>query len=364
MCGPTSAPCLSWSAPIAANPHLPSWWMMRSSSVSTGSVWKSFSPSKLPSTHLSTPTLTNAHPVRGYLYIAAAGALWALAATMGKLVFTGRLIPGAATLTPLDPTILSQARTTISLLVLVVILLLRSGPAGLAMSRREIARCLALGIAGVAASNFFYYFAISKTSVSIAIIVQYTAPVWVLLYMVARRLQAPTLKRVLAVSLAVFGITLAIGIVGQENVRINWPGVLAGFGAAFSFAFYNIFGSGLVRRHSRWKVLAYALLGSVLFWAIINPPWKIIAAHYSGQQWLFLVAFAFLATLLPFSFYLSGLKHLDATRAIVTSCLEPVFTVMMAALFLGEFLSATQIFGMLLVIAATVVIQLPEKNAA
>ncbi|MCI0349508.1 MAG: DMT family transporter [Acidobacteriales bacterium] len=283
---------------------------------------------------------------------------------MGKLAFTGRLIPGAEALTPLDATILSQARTTISFTVLALILLLRKGSAGLAMPRGEMMRCLFLGIAGVAASNFFYYFAISKASVSIAIIVQYTAPVWVLLYMVARRLQAPTLGRVLAVALAVFGITLAIGIFGQSNIRINWVGVTAAFGAAFSFAFYNIFGSGLVRRHSRWQVLTYALLGSVIFWAIINPPWKILAAHYSAHQWMFLVAFAFLATLLPFSFYLSGLKHLDATRAIVTSCLEPVFTVMMAAIFLSELLSLIQILGMILVIAATIVVQLPEKQKA
>jgi drug/metabolite transporter, DME family len=302
--------------------------------------------------------------VRGYLYIAAAGAFWALAAIGGKLAFTGRLIPGTAPLTPLEPVILSQARTTISFLVLVLILLARRGAAGLAMSRGEILRCLILGTVGVAASNFFYYFAISKASVSIAIIVQYTAPVWVLLYMVARRLQAPTARRVLAVALAVFGITLAIGIFGQTNVRINWVGVTAAFGAALSFAFYNIFGSGLVRRHSRWQVLVYALLGSAIFWAIINPPWKIVAARYSVAQWGFLVAFAFVATLLPFSFHLSGLKHLDATRAIVTSCLEPVFTVMMAAIFLGESLSFIQIVGMVLVIGATVVIQLPERQAA
>jgi drug/metabolite transporter (DMT)-like permease len=182
--------------------------------------------------------------------------------------------------------------------------------------------------------------------------------------MVARRLQAATLRRVLAVALAVVGIVLAIGIFGETDVRANWMGVTAAFGAAFSFAFYNIFGGGLVRRHSRWQVLLYALLGSMIFWAFINPPWKIVAAHYSGQQWAFLIAFAFVATLLPFSFYLSGLKHLDPTRAVVTSCLEPVFTVMMAAVFVGESLSLIQILGMALVIGATVVIQLPERQAA
>jgi drug/metabolite transporter (DMT)-like permease len=301
--------------------------------------------------------------VRGYIYIAASGAFWALSATLGKLVFSGRLVEGTATLTPLDPVMLSQARTTISLLVLAPILLMRGGRAALAMPRMQILKCLVLGTLGVAASNFFYYFAISQTSVSVAIIVQYTAPVWVLMYMVTRRLEAPTPKRVSAVILAVVGITLAIGLIGQRDVRINWAGVMAAFAAALSFSFYNVFGHGLVTAYSRWKVLFYALLGSAMFWAIINPPWKIFAAHYSRAQWLFLVVFAFVSMLIPFSFYLSGLRHLDATRAVVTSCLEPVFTVMMAALFIGEALSPWQVVGMALVLVATVVIQLPEQRS-
>lgn len=302
--------------------------------------------------------------MRGYFYIAAAGAFWALSATLGKLAFAGRLIPNAGALSPLDPIILSQARTTISLVLLLPILLIARGRSGIAMQPAQIGRCLILGTLGVAGSNFFYYFAISKTAVSIAIIVQYTAPVWVLLYMVVRRLQAPTVRRVLAVALALVGITLATGIVGQHDVRINWPGVSAALGAAFSFAFYNVFGRELLSVHSRWKVLLYALLGSAIFWAIINPPWKIAAAHYSGYQWLFLFVFALLSMLIPFSFYLSGLHHLDATRAIVTSGLEPVFTVIMAATFVGENPAAIQVFGMALVIVGTIVIQLPEDQRA
>jgi drug/metabolite transporter, DME family len=267
-------------------------------------------------------------------------------------------------MTRIDPVILSQTRTTTSFLVAAVALLIFKGAAGLAMPRKDILQCLFLGVAGVAASNFFYYYAIAKMSVSFAIILQYTAPAWVLLYLVARRLQTPTARRVVAVILAVFGIVLAIGIVGEHDVRVNWPGVLAGFGAAFSFAFYNIFARGLVRRHRQWKVLVYALLGSALFWAILNPPWKVLAAQYSMQQWSFLIGFAFLATLIPFSLYLAGLQYLDPTRAIVTSCLEPVFTVVMAAIFVGETFSLIQVLGMVLVVVATVVIQLPENRRA
>jgi drug/metabolite transporter, DME family len=313
------------------------------------------------------------HPIRGYLLIAAASFCYGGSATLGKAVFRGMLAKHDAALPQLDPLILAQARSTLSLLILVPILLAWRGPKSLVLSRRDVLRCLLLGIAGVAASNFFYYYAIDKTSVATAIIVQYTAPVWVLLYMVMRRIQRPTTQRTMAVALAVIGSALSIGIVTSASgwpflhfvgIKYNALGVGAALMAAFSFAFYSTFGQFMVTRHDRWKVLAYAMFGAAAFWMIVNPPWKIIAAHYSREQWLFLLIFAIASMLLPLSLYFAGLQHLDATRAIVTSCLEPVFAILFAATFVYETIGPIQIMGMILVLAASVMVQLPERNRA
>ncbi len=300
------------------------------------------------------------HPIRGYLAIAGAAFCWGGAATLGKLVFTGRLLGGAVT--AIDPLILAQTRTTFSLIILVPLLFAFQGGRALAMPAGNVVRCFVVGVVGVAASNFLYYFAIEKTTVATAIILQYTAPVWVLMYMVARRLQRATLQRVLAVAAAVAGAALAIGMIGHARLRLDPLGVLAALGAAFSFAFYNVFGHGLVARYQRWRVLTYVLLGAALFWLVVNPPWKIAAAHYSGTQWGFLFVFACASVLLPFSLYFTGLQYLDATRAIVTSCLEPVFAILFAAIFVAERLSWLQLVGVALVVAATILVQLPERK--
>ena len=108
--------------------------------------------------------------------------------------------------------------------------------------------------------------------------------------------------------------------------------------------------------------MTFAMLGGALFWLVIHSPRQIIAAHYSRGQWIFMFAFAFLSMLIPYSSYFSGLRYLDATRAIVTSCLEPVFTILIAAILLGEAFGAVQTIGMIIVLAATIVIQLPEPK--
>jgi DME family drug/metabolite transporter len=138
---------------------------------------------------------------------------------------------------------------------------------------------------------------------------------------------------------------------------------MAAFAAAVAFATYNVGGSHMVQRHDRWKVLLYALLGAVSGWLLVNPPWKVVAAHYTGEQWGFLAIFAATSALIPFSLYFSGLEHLDATRAVVTSCLEPVFSIVLAASFLGESVGPLQVVGMAVVIVATIIAQMPERKS-
>ena len=300
------------------------------------------------------------HPVRGYLYIAAAAFLWGLTASLGKAVFTRKLVSAAQS--PIDPMILSQTRTTLSWLVLAPALLLLRGRASLAISRKDLGRTLLLGTLGIAASNYFYYLAIEKTTVATAIVLQYTAPAWVLLYMLARRLQRPTLRRISAVVMAVAGSALAVGIFSQGQIKLNAVGIAAAMAAAFSFAFYNVYGRSLLEAQERWKVITHTLMGAAFFWMLVNPPWKVLAAHYSGEQWLFLAVFALLSMLLPFSFYFAGLQYLDATRAIITSCLEPVFAILIAAAFLHEGLRPLQVVGVIVVLTASIVGQLPENN--
>ena len=302
-----------------------------------------------------------AHPLRGYLYIGAAALFWGIAATLGRAEFTGHLL-ARGSLGAIDPLILSQSRVTLSLVVLLPVLLWRRGGAALRVARRDLLRFFMLGIFGVAASNYLYYLAIQRTNVATAIILQYTAPVWVLIYTAARAAQLPSLWRVAAVGLAVAGCALAVGFVGS-GLRMDVVGVVAALLAAFSFAFYNVGGHSLLARYDRWKVLLWVLVATSVFWILVNPPWKIVAAHYDRQQWTFMLVFSLVSVLAPFSCYFAGLQHLEPTRAIVASCLEPVFSIVIAAIALGELLRPLQTLGIVLVLVAIVLIQLPERAA-
>ncbi len=272
---------------------------------------------------------------------------------------------------PIDPLILSQSRTTFSLLVLLPALVAAKGWQRVKLPPRDLAYCFVLGTLGVAVSNYFYYVAIQRTNVATAIIVQYTAPVWVLLYVVARGQQKLTVQKVAAVAFAVTGIALVIDVLGaalsgnrsSASLHLDLYGIVAALLASFSFAFYNVGGHRILARYDRWRVLVWTLTAAAAFWLVVNPPWKIVAAHYAPAQWLFLFVFSMLSVLGAFSLYFLGLQHLEPTRAIIASCLEPVFSILLAALLLGEVLRPIQVLGIVLVLSAIVIVERPDRGA-
>jgi drug/metabolite transporter (DMT)-like permease len=305
------------------------------------------------------PATEQGHPWRGYFFIAAATLCWGAAATFGKAIFNGNLFAGRAFISPM---VLTQARTTFTVLVLAPLLLLRFGESIFRISRRDLALCALVGTLGVACSNYFYYLAVQKATVSLAITVQYTAPVWVLLYMVARGREKATLQRTVAALVAMAGTALAIGLF-HSDVKLSVVGVGAALLASFGYAFYNIAGQGLVTRHHQFTIMFYVLAGSACLWLVVNPPWRLAAQHFSAGQWEFLFVFACLSMVLPYMLYFSGLKYLDPTRAVITSCLEPVFAILFAVSFGFEVLRALQVVGILAVLGATVMVQMKPRSS-
>ena len=303
------------------------------------------------------------HHWRGYFLIAAATLGWGAAATLGKAVFNGELFAGRAQISPL---ILTQTRTTFTVLLLLAFVLVRYGRAFFRINSRDLIWSALGGTLGTAGSNFFYYYAVQKSTVAIAITLQYTAPVWVLLFMVLFRRERLTACRVLSVVLALAGIALTLGLFRGglamfSGVRVLGP--LAAMAASFSFAFYNLVGAGLVHRNSPLKIMLYTLSSSAVLWAILNPPWRFASQDFSGRQWGFLFLFACLSMVLPYLCFFNGLKYLDPTRAVIASCLEPVFAILLAAMFVHEAVSPSQTLGVAAVLVGTVIAQKSDSSS-
>jgi drug/metabolite transporter (DMT)-like permease len=296
-------------------------------------------------------------PLVGYAMVVGAAALFAFNGTVSKVV----LVSG------LPAQRLTELRSAGAFLALAA-LLLAFAPRTLRLTRREIPFLLFYGIAGFAFVQFFYFVALEHLPVGIALLVQYTAPVFVALW--ARFGEHEPVRRRMwgALALALAGLALVAEIWG--GLALDGVGVAAGFAAAISLAIYWIVGEHGVGTRDPLSLNCWAFLVSALFWSILQPwwsfPWEELfettsllgnLAHVELPVWLLCLWIVTMGSILPFGLVIGALRHLPATRVGVTAMLEPVLAALVAYAWLGETLTAMQLLGGLVVLAGVVLAQ-------
>jgi len=287
------------------------------------------------------------HKLRGFLLLLLAVLFWGGSAPLGKFLIITRF----------DTLIIVQTRTSLAFILLLIFFLLIDRSV-FRIELRDIWKFAMLGVLGVAITNYTYYYTVKEASVATAILVQYTAPVWIVLYSVLF-LKEDKLDRVTIVSLviALVGCYFAVTSGSMQSINLKGWAIITGPMSAFTFAYQVIGTKQLIKRYSLWTLLLYMFGFSALFWLCINPPWNIIAKHYNYSDWEILWVFAIVSILIPQMAFASGLKHLDASTAGIISVMEPVIAIVAAFLILGESLIAIQMFGGMMVLLAVGLLQ-------
>jgi drug/metabolite transporter, DME family len=313
--------------------------------------------------HVDRPENTNSNattasiPRRGYLYVAAAALMWAVSGSSAKHLF-------AHGVTPLQ---LTQLRLTIGI-PLLFLWLVAHRPALLRIAYRDILYFALLGATGLAMVQFTYLLTISKLKVAVAILMQYLAPVLIVLYSLLFARETLTRVTVFAVCCATIGCYLVVGGYNLDLFSLNREGVLCGFTCAVAFAWYSLYGEKGMRRYPPWTVLFYAILFAAIFWNSVHPLWEAaprpfeaFGQTYSPGDWGLILYIAILGTIVPFGLYFDGISLIRSTRASITATLEPISAGIISFFFLGETLEPLQVLGMVLVIAAVILLQLRRE---
>ena len=226
----------------------------------------------------------------------------------------------------------------------------------LAVSPSDLKDFALLGIIGVAGSNYAYYMAIQVTNVGIAILMQYTAPALVAIYMLMSRQEKISKIKTLAVVLSLGGSAIMLGALNPK-IHITAVGIFLGVVSAVCFAFFNIYTKIASKRYSIWTAVTWTLICAGIFWLVLDVLVGTEAAHISPLNLAVLTAFSFSSIIIPYYFYFIGLKYLVPSTAIVVSTLEPVVAIVTSFIFLGETMSVSQIAGGIFVVSAVILLE-------
>ncbi len=287
----------------------------------------------------------------GYLFVVLAAAFWASGASASKFLFN----------TGVTPFKLVQLRITTAAVLLFVWLALRHRHL-LRIDRKDIGYFLVLGTLGMAAVNIAYLYAISRLNVAAALVLEYLAPVFIAVYTVCFQREPISRWTAAATAAALVGCYLVVGAYNLGLFQLNLPGILSGLGAALAFAWWSVHGEYGMHRYNPWTVLFYALVVAGIEWNLLQPPLESFMHPYPPAAWGWVLYIAVGGTILPFGLYYEGINRIRATRASITSTLEPIMAGIFSFLFLGEVMAPLQILGGVLVIGAIVMLQLRQEH--
>jgi drug/metabolite transporter (DMT)-like permease len=294
---------------------------------------------------------------RGYFYVTLAAALFAVNASVSKVVLEAGI----------DPARLAALRCTGAALGLGVVLF-AVAPQRMRVTARELPALILLGVAGAAMVQWLYFVAIERIPIGIALLLEFTAPVFVALYVRVVRRHAVRGRTWLAIGVALGGLAMVAQV--WSDTGLDPVGVAAGLGAAVCVATYFLVGGHTVASRDTGSLTFYMFFFGALFWSIAQPWWTFdfslltestsllgTFASTSAPVWAGVLWVIALGTLAPYSLNLAALRRISPTAVGVIGMSEPLAAGLVAWAWLGQSLTLVQAIGGLVVLVGIAMVQ-------
>jgi len=296
-------------------------------------------------------------PRVGYAMAAGAAALWAVNGAVVKVI----LASGISSFR------LSEVRMTGAVAGFVLVLL-ATAPERLRVRRRELPFLVLWGIGGLVSVQLFYFLAIHRLAIGIALLIEYVAPLFVAIW--ARYVFHEHVRRRIWLALAFALVGLALIVDVGHGGTISTTGLVFAFCSMGSYVLYLLLAEHGLGDRDAVSLLTWGFAFGALFWCVVSPWWSFptrrvganvsLLGHLSNRHlpvWALIVFMIVLGTIIPFFLLVSALRHLPATRVGIIAMLEPVGATIVAWAWLDESLGTLQLVGAAIVLGGIVLAQ-------
>ena len=228
-------------------------------------------------------------------------------------------------------------------------------------SSQDIPVFLALGFLAVVLSQTTYFYALSKTSVAVAVTLNYTAPFFVMLISFLVYKEPMTRAKSTALIGAVTGVALASGFIGPGSGRLNMSilGVLAGLLSGLAYGSQTLIYKRVGTRYGPitlnfWTMALGTIDLSVLLVVLTRRLPEIFGkiASATPGTWLLLMLIGLGPGAAAFILFADGINKVEATRGSIVAMSEPVAACLFGYFLLGESLTFFQMMGILMVLGS------------
>lgn len=273
---------------------------------------------------------------KGYGEIIAAAILWGLAGIFAKKI-VGMSVQN-----------IIFYRVAMAFLIILIILLISGNMDKIKLKDKKIYLVL-FSILQVA-TMLTYFVSVLNASVSVAVLLLYTAPVYVTVLSPLLLKENPTRKELIALALSIVGIVI---IVDPAKLDFSYSvGIAAGILSGISYALEILTSKYVGQSYTGYTQAFWSFAIAVL---ILLPVGIVPVGIVSGNI-VYLILLAIFPTILAVSLYFNGLKKVKASSASILGLIEPVSAVILAALILGERITIPVLFGGALILAGAAIV--------
>lgn len=217
-------------------------------------------------------------------------------------------------------------------------------------NRRDAGQMVIFILFGMITMQFIYFKAVAVGNAPTATILQYLAPVVILVLSAFMARTLPRRQDVLIIALAMFGTLMVVTKGHLTQLAIGPQALFWGLLAALAAAMYTMLPAGLLRRHSPLVVTAWAQLLGGLVMTAYRPVWQ-NPPHLDRTG---IAAYAFVVlfgTLVAYLVYLASLQYISATAASLLDAFEPLGATVVSVLMFHLHLGGPELLGGALIIA-------------
>lgn len=255
---------------------------------------------------------------------------------------------------------LALYRAIMAALLVAVFLFITKQKISFSNIKKEIPLLLISGIAmGI---NWILLFESYKyTTVSLATLSYYFAPVIVTLICPILFKEKLTPKQLLCFFMSTLGLVLITGI-GHVDGKSDFIGILFGLGAAVFYASVIILNKFIKKVEGLHRTLFQFLAAIIVLIPYVLMTSGINLGTLNTIGWINLLIVGLIHTGVTYCMYFSSLKELPGQKAAILSYIDPLVAVLISVTVLGETMTLWQVIGGGLILGFTLWNELPGKN--
>lgn len=269
---------------------------------------------------------------------------------------------------------LAQIRAIGAFALLFIITFLQDR-SSLKAERRELPTLIFYGVVGYAMVQLGYFISISRgIPLSLVSILEFTAPVWIVLWIKFVRKGKVSNDMWVAIALALFGLFLVAKV--WQGFTFDLIGVLSAVGSAISLAIYFLMSESQGDKRSAQAMVVWGIGVAGLFWLIVLPIWNFPTqilttqinlqgrfSEYSAPGWLLIAYIIIFGTLVPYLLVINGIRLISASKSSVIGMLEAVIGGAFAWVWLAQSWGAIQLLGGAIVLVGIYIADRTKTNA-